>query len=29
MPDELVESLMDGLRKAGLDVPLPKQQQAQ
>jgi hypothetical protein len=22
MPDELIESLMDGLRKAGLDVPL-------
>ena len=21
MPDELIESLMDGLRKAGLDVP--------
>jgi tetratricopeptide (TPR) repeat protein len=29
MPDEPVESLMDGLRKAGLDVPLPKQQQVQ
>jgi hypothetical protein len=22
MPDELVESIMDGLRKAGLNVPL-------